>query len=29
MSVFRGLENESGRTVFNILKFVDELLEHS
>ena len=29
MSAFRGLENESGRTILNLLKFFDELLGHS
>ena len=29
MSAFRGLENESGRTILNLLKFSDELLGHS
>ena len=28
MSAFRGLENESGRTILNLLKFFDELLGH-
>ena len=28
MSAFRGLENESGRTILNLLKFFDELLAH-
>ena len=29
MSAFRGLENESGRTILNLLKFFIELLGHS
>ena len=28
MSAFRGLENETGRTILNLLKFFDELLGH-
>ena len=29
MTAFRGLENESGRSFSNLLKFFDELLGHS
>ena len=29
MSTSRGLKNESGRTILNLLKFFDELLGHS
>ena len=29
MRAFRDLENESGRTILNILKFFNELLGHS